>query len=219
MLDNHQNLLAKYGNFKRKKKARNLPKPSEFFFNFKTFFPQNIIFRKKSSKRNQNPSRYYYNSIITNLKFQHKQKISSFKNPHIKIKQTYYLLLPSRGQNPLSYYNSIMNLKHNNILLALVGKANNRCLRGQFPLNLLHYKKDQMSGTHGSKQLPIISQAMNILQYYPYFTRRNLFLFWVPSCPTILTKKKSFFFPHWVHVPLNLTKKKSFFFLIGFMSH
>jgi hypothetical protein len=32
----------------------------------------NIIF-KKSSKRNQNPSRYY-NSIITNLKFQHKPK-------------------------------------------------------------------------------------------------------------------------------------------------
>jgi hypothetical protein len=30
------------------------------------------IFRK-SSKRNQNPSRYYYNSI-TNLKFQHKPK-------------------------------------------------------------------------------------------------------------------------------------------------
>jgi hypothetical protein len=36
-------------------------------------------------KKNQNPSRYYYyNSIITNLKFQHKPKISSFKNPHIK---------------------------------------------------------------------------------------------------------------------------------------
>jgi hypothetical protein len=32
----------------------------------------NIIF-KKSSKRNQNPSRYYYNSI-TNFKFQHKPK-------------------------------------------------------------------------------------------------------------------------------------------------
>jgi len=39
---------------------------------------KNIIF-KKSSKRNQNPSRYYYNSIITNLKFQNKPKISSFK--------------------------------------------------------------------------------------------------------------------------------------------
>jgi hypothetical protein len=34
---------------------------------------KNIIFQK-SSKRNQNPSRYYYNSIITNLKFQHKPK-------------------------------------------------------------------------------------------------------------------------------------------------
>jgi hypothetical protein len=36
--------------------------------------------QKKSSKRNQNPSRYYYNSIITNLKFQHKPEISSFKS-------------------------------------------------------------------------------------------------------------------------------------------
>jgi hypothetical protein len=33
---------------------------------------KNIIF-KKSSKRNPNPSRYYYNSV-TNLKFQHKPK-------------------------------------------------------------------------------------------------------------------------------------------------
>jgi hypothetical protein len=41
------------------------------------------------------------NSIITNLKFQPQAKISSFKNPHIKID---LLLLPSKGQNPLSYY-------------------------------------------------------------------------------------------------------------------
>ncbi len=34
-------------------------------------------------KENQNPSRYY-NSIITNIEFQHKPKISSFKNSHIK---------------------------------------------------------------------------------------------------------------------------------------
>jgi hypothetical protein len=49
---------------------------------------KNIIFpRKSSQKRHQNPSRYYYyNSIITNLNFQHNlAKISSFKNPHIKI--------------------------------------------------------------------------------------------------------------------------------------
>jgi hypothetical protein len=31
------------------------------------------IFKRKFSKRNQNPSRYYFNSI-TNLKFQHKPK-------------------------------------------------------------------------------------------------------------------------------------------------
>jgi hypothetical protein len=34
---------------------------------------KNITFPKKSSKRNQNPSKYH-NSIITNLKCQHKPK-------------------------------------------------------------------------------------------------------------------------------------------------
>jgi hypothetical protein len=43
---------------------------------------KNIIF-KNSSKRNQNPSKYY-NSIITNLKFQHKPKYHLSK-PLIKI--------------------------------------------------------------------------------------------------------------------------------------
>jgi hypothetical protein len=56
---------------------------------------KDIIF-KKSSKRNQNPSRYC--NSITNLKFQHKPKISSFKNPQIKIG------LLTRSQNPSSYY-------------------------------------------------------------------------------------------------------------------
>jgi hypothetical protein len=56
---------------------------------------KNIIF-KKSSERNPNPSRYYF--FITNLKFEHKPKVSSFKNPHMKLD-----LLP-RGQNLLSYY-------------------------------------------------------------------------------------------------------------------
>jgi hypothetical protein len=40
--------------------------------------------QKSPLKETKNPSRYYYNSIITNLKFQHKPKISSFKNPHNK---------------------------------------------------------------------------------------------------------------------------------------
>jgi len=46
----------------------------------------------KTSKRNQNLSRYITNST--------QAKISYFKNPHIKID----LLLLPRGQNPLSYY-------------------------------------------------------------------------------------------------------------------
>jgi hypothetical protein len=69
------------------------------------FHHAKIIIFNKSSERNQNPSRYYYNSVA-NLKFQTQVKISSFKNLHIKID----LLLP-RDQNPLNYYTlSIMNL-------------------------------------------------------------------------------------------------------------
>ncbi len=49
---------------------------------------KNIIFKKKSSKRNQNPSRYYYNSIITNIsRFNTSQdinfQIASYKNRQI----------------------------------------------------------------------------------------------------------------------------------------
>jgi hypothetical protein len=66
---------------------------------------KNIIF-KKSSKTTQIPSRYYYNSIITNLQVSTQAKISSFKNPHIKIDLLLLLLLLllPRGQNHLSYY-------------------------------------------------------------------------------------------------------------------
>jgi hypothetical protein len=62
---------------------------------------KNVIF-KKSSKRNQNPSRYY--NSITNLKFQHNPKYHLSRNPHIKID------LFGRCQNPLSYYTLIVNL-------------------------------------------------------------------------------------------------------------
>jgi hypothetical protein len=73
----------------------------EELWEFKYFTMQkyNLPKKKKSSKRNQNPSRYH-NSIITNLKFENKPKSSSFRNPHIKID----LLLRRRRQNPLSYY-------------------------------------------------------------------------------------------------------------------
>jgi hypothetical protein len=45
----------------------------EELWKFKYFTMQKYNFPKKSSKRNQNPSRYYYNSR-TNLKFQHNLK-------------------------------------------------------------------------------------------------------------------------------------------------
>jgi hypothetical protein len=83
--------LAIY-NFKEYLKAKEELWKSKYF----TMQKYNLK-RKSPSKRNQNPSRYH--NSITNLKFQHKPKISSFKSPGIKID----LLI--RGQNPLSYYN------------------------------------------------------------------------------------------------------------------
>jgi hypothetical protein len=58
-------------------------KAKEELWEFKYFTMQKYSLQKKSSKRNQNPSRYD-NSIITNLKFQHKPKYhlskSTYKN-------------------------------------------------------------------------------------------------------------------------------------------
>jgi len=79
---------------------------------------KNIIF-KKSSKRNQNPSRYY--NSVTTLKFQTQATVSSFKNPHIKID----LLLP-RGQNPLSYYPSTFSGLPQIILFSLLSKISEK---------------------------------------------------------------------------------------------
>jgi len=71
-------------------------KAKEELWKLKYFTMQKYINLQKSSKRNQNPSRYF--NSITNLKFQTQAKISSVKNPYIKIE-----LLP-RGHYPLSYY-------------------------------------------------------------------------------------------------------------------
>ncbi len=55
-------------------------KAKEKLWKLKYFTIQNMIF-KKSSKRNQNPLRYY--NCITNLKFQHKPKYH-FQKPSYK---------------------------------------------------------------------------------------------------------------------------------------
>jgi hypothetical protein len=71
---------------------------------------QKYNLQKILSRRNQNPSRYYNNSIITNISsFNTSQKLSSFKNPPIKID---LLLLLPKGQNPLSYYILYNKSKH-----------------------------------------------------------------------------------------------------------
>ncbi len=72
---------------------KNYFKAKEELWKLKYFTMQKYLIFKKSSKRNQNPSRYYYNSIITNLKFQHKRKISSFKNPHIEINRPIIIII------------------------------------------------------------------------------------------------------------------------------
>jgi hypothetical protein len=48
------------------------------------FHYKNIIFKKSSKRKKPKSFQDNYNSV-TNLKFQHQAKISSFKNAHIKI--------------------------------------------------------------------------------------------------------------------------------------
>ncbi len=74
-----------------------MPKKKKLW-KLKYFTMQKYNLQKNPLKETQILQDIYYNSIITNLKFQYKPKISSFKNPHIKID----LLLP-RVQNPISY--------------------------------------------------------------------------------------------------------------------
>jgi len=64
---------------------KNYLKAKEELWKLKYFTMPKYNLQKNPLKETQNPSRYYYNSIITNLKFQHKFKISSFKHLHIKI--------------------------------------------------------------------------------------------------------------------------------------
>jgi hypothetical protein len=74
---------------------------------------KNIIFKKKkSSKRNQNPSRYHHNSIYLISSFNTSQnKYHVSKNPHVKID----------GPKFIKLVYSTNESKQNN--LALVGKA------------------------------------------------------------------------------------------------
>jgi hypothetical protein len=85
---------------------------------------KNINLQKKSSERNQNLSRYYYNnSIIANLKFQHNPKYQSFKNPHIKIYRPIIIIINlPRGPKSLKAIILYNESKHN--ILALADKAN-----------------------------------------------------------------------------------------------
>ncbi len=54
---------------------------------------QKYNLRKIPLKETKNLSRYYYNSIITNLKFQHKPKYHLSKNPHIKINRPIIIII------------------------------------------------------------------------------------------------------------------------------
>jgi hypothetical protein len=64
---------------------KDLKAKEEELWKLKYFTMQKYKASQTYSKRNQTPSRYYSNSIITNLKFQHKPKYiifpkSSYKN-------------------------------------------------------------------------------------------------------------------------------------------
>jgi hypothetical protein len=65
-------------------KSKHHKAKKEELWKLKCFSMQKYNLQKNPLKETLNLSRYYYNSI-TNFQFQLKPKISSFKNPHIKI--------------------------------------------------------------------------------------------------------------------------------------
>ncbi len=76
-----------------------------------------IIIFQKSSKRNQNLSRYYYyNSIITNLKFQQKPKYHHLSKILIS-KQNYLIIITQGPKSP--YATIVYNESKHNILPCL----------------------------------------------------------------------------------------------------
>ncbi len=89
---------------------------------------KNIIFQKPS-KRNQNPTRRYYNSIITNLKFQHKPKTSSFKRSSHKNRPI--IIIITYGSKSIKLLYSLYNeSKHNILCLGRQGQQEtNRTLK------------------------------------------------------------------------------------------
>ncbi len=93
--------LKKYFNAKRKNYGNSNISPCKKY-NLKKIFWKN----QESFKINS----------ITNLKFQHKPKISSFKNPHLKIDLLF------RGQIPLSYYILYNESKYNIFCLGRQGR-------------------------------------------------------------------------------------------------
>jgi len=130
---------------------------------------KNIIF-KQSSKRIQNPTKYY--DSVTNLKFQQRLNIvfqkSSYKNRPI-----------TEGPESIKLLYSIMNLKHN--ILALVGKANKAlltihpsCCTGVCRFNLVEFGylwslylqenyRPHMRLNRGKKGAPRRAWACNLL--------------------------------------------------------
>ncbi len=87
-------------------------KAKEELWKLKYFTMQKSNLQINPLKKIQNPSRYHNSRTVST-----QAKISSCKNPHIKID-----LLLTRGQNPLLATTLYNESKHN--ILALVGKAN-----------------------------------------------------------------------------------------------
>jgi hypothetical protein len=84
----------------------------------KNISPCKNIIIQKSSKGNQNPSRYYNSCNLSQVST--RAKISSFKHPHIKINRPIITYLGARIPEATILYDEP---KHN-ILRALVGQAN-----------------------------------------------------------------------------------------------
>jgi hypothetical protein len=104
--------------------------------------------KKTLYKKPKSFKKYYYNSIITNLKFQHKAQNLIFQNALYK-NRPIIIIIYIGAKIPLSYYYYYIlynnESKHNNILAFLVNKA--RPIKDTYITGSRYYKKNPIQET------------------------------------------------------------------------
>jgi hypothetical protein len=112
---------------------------------------KNTLQKKTLCKKPKSFKKYYYNSRITNLKFQHKAQNLIFQNASYKNRPIIIIIIIIYigAKIPLSYYYYYIlynnESKHNNILAFLVNKA--RPIKDTYITGSRYYKKNPIQET------------------------------------------------------------------------